>query len=82
MSGFVNSILHLIFIFSSTDIQIFLNQPNITNEVYILFNLTFWLVLGVFLILFIVVLNLFLGHCLGRWYLWVFEIFTIKYINV
>ncbi|WP_338959235.1 hypothetical protein [Spiroplasma endosymbiont of Tiphia femorata] len=48
MSDFVNSILHLIFIFSSKDIQIFLNQPNITNEVYILFNLTFWLVLGVF----------------------------------
>ncbi|WP_339040243.1 hypothetical protein [Spiroplasma endosymbiont of Apeira syringaria] len=45
---FVFSILHFIFIFSSKDIQIFLNQPNITNEVYILFNLTFWLVLGVF----------------------------------
>ncbi|WP_338957711.1 MULTISPECIES: hypothetical protein [unclassified Spiroplasma] len=48
MSDFVNSILHLIFIFSSKDIQIFLNQPNITDEVYILFNLTFWLVLAVF----------------------------------
>ncbi|WP_338956931.1 hypothetical protein [Spiroplasma endosymbiont of Tiphia femorata] len=66
MSDFVNSILHLIFIFSSNDISIFLNQTNITDEVYILFNLTFWLVLSVFLILFIVVLNLFLGHCLGR----------------
>ncbi|WP_339039532.1 hypothetical protein [Spiroplasma endosymbiont of Andrena trimmerana] len=48
MSDFVNSILHLIFIFSNKDISIFLNQPNITDEVYILFNLTFWLVLGVF----------------------------------
>ncbi|MBP1526242.1 MAG: hypothetical protein H9Q67_07105, partial [Spiroplasma ixodetis] len=48
MSNFVFSILHFIFIFSSKDIQIFLNQPNITDEVYILFNLTFWLVLGVF----------------------------------
>ncbi len=66
MSDFVNSILHLIFIFSSNDISIFLNQTNITDEVYILFNLTFWLVLGVFLILFIVVLNLFLGHYLDR----------------
>ncbi|WP_339038688.1 hypothetical protein [Spiroplasma endosymbiont of Andrena trimmerana] len=66
MSNFVISILHFIFIFSSNDIGIFLNQTNITDEVYILFNLTFWLVLGVFLILFIVLLNLFLGHCLGR----------------
>lgn len=48
MSDFVNSILHLIFIFSGNDIGIFLNQTNITDEVYILFNLTFWLVLGVF----------------------------------
>lgn len=48
MSDFVLSILHLIFIFSNKDISIFLNQPSITNEVYILFNLTFWLVLGVF----------------------------------
>ncbi|WP_342266984.1 hypothetical protein [Spiroplasma endosymbiont of Villa modesta] len=36
MSDFVNSILHLIFIFSSNDIGIFLNQTNITDEVYIL----------------------------------------------
>ncbi|WP_338985807.1 hypothetical protein [Spiroplasma endosymbiont of Thecophora atra] len=48
MSNFVLSILHFIFIFSSNDIDIFLNQTNITDEVYILFNLTFWLVLGVF----------------------------------
>ncbi|BDT04656.1 hypothetical protein SHM_23020 [Spiroplasma ixodetis] len=48
MSNFVISILHFIFIFSSNDIGIFLNQTNITDEVYILFNLTFWLVLGVF----------------------------------
>lgn len=48
MSNFVFSILHFIFIFSSNDIAIFLNQTNITDEVYILFNLTFWLVLGVF----------------------------------
>lgn len=48
MSNFVFSVLHLIFIFSTNDIAIFLNQINITNEVYILFNLTFWLVLGVF----------------------------------
>ncbi len=48
MSNFVLSILHLIFIFSSKDIQLFLNRTNITDEVYILFNLTFWLVLGVF----------------------------------
>lgn len=48
MSNFVLSILHLIFIFSSNDIAIFFNQNNITDEVYILFNLTFWLVLGVF----------------------------------
>ncbi|WJG70858.1 hypothetical protein SIXOD_v1c21310 [Spiroplasma ixodetis Y32] len=48
MSNFVFSILHFIFIFSSKDIQIFLNQPHITDEVYILFNLTFWMVLGVF----------------------------------
>lgn len=48
MSSFVVSILHFIFIFSSNDIGIFLNQTNITDEVYILFNLTFWLVLGVF----------------------------------
>ncbi|WP_338960275.1 MULTISPECIES: hypothetical protein [unclassified Spiroplasma] len=48
MSNFVLSILHFIFIFSSNDIGIFLNQTNITDEVYILFNLTFWLVLGVF----------------------------------
>ncbi|WJG70233.1 hypothetical protein SIXOD_v1c13180 [Spiroplasma ixodetis Y32] len=48
MSDFVNSILHLIFIFSNKDISIFLNQTNITDEVYILFNLTFWLVLSVF----------------------------------
>lgn len=48
MSNFVLSILHLIFIFSSNDIGIFLNQTHITDEVYILFNLTFWLVLGVF----------------------------------
>lgn len=48
MSDFVVSILHFIFIFSSNDIAIFLNQVNITDEVYILFNLTFWLVLGLF----------------------------------
>ncbi len=48
MSNFVLSILHFIFIFSSNDIGIFLNQTNITDEVYILFNLTFWLVLSVF----------------------------------
>lgn len=49
MSNFIFSILNLIFIFSNKDIAIFLNQiPNVTNEVYILFNLTFWLVLGVF----------------------------------
>ncbi len=48
MSNFVFSILHFIFIFSSNDIGIFLNQTNITDAVYILFNLTFWLVLGVF----------------------------------
>ncbi|WP_342276974.1 hypothetical protein [Spiroplasma endosymbiont of Nebria brevicollis] len=48
MSDFVVSILHFIFIFSSNDIAVFLNQVNVTDEVYILFNLTFWLVLGVF----------------------------------
>ncbi len=49
MSNFILSILHFIFIFSNKDIQIFLNQTtDVTNEVYILFNLTFWLVLGVF----------------------------------
>ncbi len=48
MSNFVLNILHFIFIFSSNDIAIFFNQNNITDEVYILFNLTFWLVLGVF----------------------------------
>ncbi|WP_342276862.1 hypothetical protein [Spiroplasma endosymbiont of Nebria brevicollis] len=49
MSDFVVSILHFIFIFSNNDISMFLNQTvDVTNEVYILFNLTFWLVLGVF----------------------------------
>ncbi|WP_342276006.1 hypothetical protein [Spiroplasma endosymbiont of Nebria brevicollis] len=49
MSDFVVSILHFIFIFSNKDISMFLNQTvDVTNEVYILFNLTFWLVLGVF----------------------------------
>lgn len=48
MSDFVVSILHFIFIFSSNDIAVFLNQVNVTDEVYILFNLTFWLVLSVF----------------------------------
>lgn len=48
MSDFVFNILHFIFIFSTKDIAIFLNQVNVTDEVYILFNLTFWLVLSVF----------------------------------
>ncbi|WP_342276743.1 hypothetical protein [Spiroplasma endosymbiont of Nebria brevicollis] len=49
MSDFVVSILHFIFIFSNNDISMFLNQTvDVTNEVYILFNLTFWLVLRVF----------------------------------
>ncbi|WP_342277010.1 hypothetical protein [Spiroplasma endosymbiont of Nebria brevicollis] len=49
MSDFVVSILHFIFIFSNKDISMFLNQTvDVNNEVYILFNFTFWLVLGVF----------------------------------